>query len=219
MTRTLGIIGVGAILALAVPTAVHAQGNGAPNGTGTQLVVTLTGTGAIQVADSEKDNGKTDTITSKTTTKKFSTTDLIQAVEGSGVTPTKNAKLVYDNGNVAVIDGANTYDASGIVTISLDPDGQGVWTGTDSTDDNSGAETQSYTGSYLFTLIFDKGDGLTVMVVGLAKETYTIGKPYKNGDQPTSDTISVKLIGEATTSDGFNGSITGTLKASGKGIF
>jgi len=218
MTRTLGIIGVGAMLALAAPTAVHAQGNGTPNGTGLQLVITLTGTGTVQAPDSEKDNGKTDTVTSKTTTKKFSTADIIQAVEDSnGATPTKNAQLVYDNGTVEVIDGANTYDASSFVTITLDPNGHSVWTGTDSTDDNSSVETQNYKGSYVFTFVFDKGDGLVVSVGGLATETYSIGKPNKNGGQPAADTISVKFVGDVVSSDGVNGSVTGTLKASGKG--
>jgi hypothetical protein len=220
MTRMLGVIGVGAIVALAIPTAVHAQGSGAPNGTGLPLVITISGTGTVQADDSEKDNGKVDTVTSKTATKKFSTADIIQTVEdNNGAIPTKNAQLVYDNGDVMVIDGNNTYDASGFVTITLDPNGHSVWSGTDSTDDNSGDESQKYAGSYVFTFVFDKGDGLVVTVGGLAKESYSIGKPNKNGDQPASDTISVKFVGDVVSSDGMSGSVTGTLKASGKGTF
>jgi hypothetical protein len=218
MKPVIGIIGTAVMCALIAPTAARAQGSATPNGTGLPLTFTISATAAVQSSDSEKNNGKTDIVTSKTKVGKFSSTDVINTVEqANAATPTKNAKLVYDHGTVEVVDGANTYDASSFLTITLDPNSHSVWSGTDSVSDSNATETQSYQGHFIVTLMYDDGNGLQISVAGLATESYSIGQPDKNGNQTATDSISMSFIGDGHS--GANGTVTGTFKASGKGTF
>jgi hypothetical protein len=217
MTRMIEIIGVGVMFALAVP-AVHAQGNAAPNATSLRLNITISATASVQAADVTTSRGDVDTTTSKTVKQKFTTASIISTVEeANSATPTAAAKLVYDNGSITVEDGPNSYDASSVVTINLDPPGHAIWTGTDSLNNNSGDETMKYTGKFVVTLTYDDGNGGTISVAGIATENYSIGKPDANGNQPASDSITMSLFGSGQTSSGVNGILSGTFKATGKG--
>jgi hypothetical protein len=214
MTQIKGIIGMGAI-ALATVTA-HAQGVAKPAGSLLPLTITIAATATLQGNDAFSDNGKTATTTSKVTTLKFTQTDIINVVESNfSATPTKEARLVYDNGAINIIDGANTYDASDFVTLTLDPNEHGVWSGTHSTNDVTLAESQKYSGKYVITFVFDQGDGNSVSVSGLAAEKYAIGFP-KNNVSAASDTVSLSFAGDGQNS-GANGVLLGKLKATAKG--
>jgi hypothetical protein len=217
MKRIMGIIGVGVVTALAMPTVVHAQGKGIPGGAGLPLTINLAATVTLQSADTVNDNGKTTAVTSKTTTVKFTQADIIKTVEQANLaTPTKNAILQVGRGIIRVIDGTNTFDASHFVSITFDPDDNGVWTGNDSTNDVTGDETQSYTGHYVIGFDFERGGGDFISAAGLATEVYSIGPKNKAGTKALSDSVSVTFAGEGQTS-GANGSVIGTLKSSAKG--
>lgn len=217
MKRIIGFIGAGVIAAIAAPTAVQAQGKGHPDGTGLPLVITISASATVQAQDSSNDNGKTTTFTSKVTSFKFTQADIIQTVEEANLgTPTKNAQLIITPVAIQVIDGTNTYDASHFVTLTFDPNANGIWVGTDSTNDVTGDEIQKYVGRYIVGFDFTPGNGDFVSVGGLATETYSIGAPGKSGGKPASDSVSVTFAGEGKR-NGAKGVLTGTLKATAKG--
>jgi len=216
------IIAVAALIfALAAQSTVHAQGNPpAAAGAGLPLVLNITGTAKIQNPNSgqSNDNGTKTTTAYKLEGSKVSTTDIISLIAtNEGVTFSKTAKLVYVGGAVEVEDGTNILDASAEITISLDPNGDGVWNGTDTMDDNTGADTQKFTGTYLATLVFADASGNNFTLNGLATETFTDGID-QNGDATRgTDSISMTLSGDGTIG-GINAAISGKIKASGSGI-
>ncbi|HXP62084.1 MAG TPA: hypothetical protein VN829_16425 [Dongiaceae bacterium] len=209
--------GVGLLTASAAAN-LRAQGSATPAGPGVPLTLAITATATVQGADSSpQDNGKTTTTTSKTTTLKLSTANILQLIAAAeGTTFSSKAKLVYQGGSVSVVDGTNTTDVSADLTVTLDPNSSGVWSGTDSTDDNTSAETQKYSGSYVVTVSFDDGAGDSFNISGLATESYSIGAPDKNGNQKGSDSISMNLSGDGQYG-GSNGVLSGTIKATGSG--
>jgi hypothetical protein len=216
MNRIIGIIGVGVIAAITATTTMNAQGTARPDRSDLPLVVTLSAVVTVQVDDTTNNNGKTGVLTSQTTQLKFTTADIINTVEGANfATPTKNAKLVVSTAGVQVLDGTNTYDASDFVTITFDPEENGVWVGTDSTSNTTLDETVKYTGHYLVGFDFDRGNGDVISVGGLATETYSLGKKSKSGAKPISDSVSVTFVGTGVKT-GAHATVAGSLKASTK---
>jgi hypothetical protein len=217
MTRTIKIMAAAALAALITPSAVHAQGLGRPDGTGLSLVITMSATATIQSADTASDNGKTGTLTSKTSILKFTQADIINTVEAANAAqPTKSAQLVITPVTIEVLDGTNHYDATPFVTLTFEQDGNGVWTGTTSTNDATGDLTQKYTGHYVVGFDFDRGNGDFISVGGLATEIYSIAAVSKTGGKAATDTVSCNFAGEGKKT-GAKASVTGILKATGKG--
>lgn len=217
MNRIIGIIGVTAMAALVSTSSALAQGNGRPDGTGLPLVITMSATATIQSADTSSDNGKTGTLTSKTSTFKFTQADIISTVEGAhSAVPTKSAQLVITPLTIEVVDGTNHYDATPFVTLTFEQDGNGVWTGTTSTNDASGDLVEKYTGHYVVGFDFDRGNGDFISVGGLATEIYSIAAASKTGVKALSDSVTCNFAGEGKKT-GAKASVTGVLKATGKG--
>lgn len=217
MTRIIKIMAAAALAALMAPSAVQAQGLGRPGGPGLPLVITMSATASIQAPDTSSDNGKTGTLTSTTTTFKFTQADIIATVEAAhAAVPTKSAILQITPVTIEVVDGTNHYDATPFVQLTFEQDGNGVWTGTTSTNNTSGDVAQKYTGHYVVGFDFDRGNGDFISVGGLATEVYSIAAVSKTGGKAASDTVSCTFAGEGKKT-GAKASVTGLLKATGKG--
>jgi hypothetical protein len=213
---------IGLLAALFAQTSVYAQGNPpAPAGTGLPLTITFTVTATMPGTNSPTSGDKN--ATTKTTYSasklKITTSTIIQQIgTGSGNTFSPAAELVYDSGDVEVIDSTNIVDASPYLTINLDPDAAGVWTGTDSSNDNTGADEQKFTGTYLVTIQYNDGNGNAYNLSGMARETYSDGTDSNGDPTKASDLLFLTFSGDGSVAAGASVVITGTMKASGSGI-
>jgi hypothetical protein len=217
MKRIVGFIGAAALATLISTSSALAQGNGQPDGTGLPLVITLSAVATVQTNDTSSSNAKTGTLTSKTTTFKFTQADIIATVEGAhAAVPTKSAVLQITPVTIEVVDGTNHYDATPFVTLTFEQDGNSIWTGTTSTNIANGDIVEKYTGKYISGFDFERGNGDFISVGGLATEIYSIGAVSKAGTKAASDTVSASFAGEGRKS-GAKAIVTGTLKATGKG--
>lgn len=213
----------GLLVVLAPQSNVNAQGNPpAPAGAGVPLTLTIKATAVAPSANSgnSNDNGTTTKTTYSAAKTNFTSGTIIQQIAtASGNTFSATAKLIYVGGSVEIEDGSNNIvDASSYLTITLDPDGTGVWSGSDESNDNTGADTQKFSGSYLLTIQYDDGNGDTFTVSGLAKETYSGGIDGNSNPTRASDLFMVSFSGEGTLSSGPSVVVSGTMKGSGKGI-
>jgi hypothetical protein len=217
MNRITKIIGAAALVAVVTTSAALAQGHGQPDGTGLPLVITLTATATVQTNDTSSSNAKTGTLTSKTTTFKFTQADIIATVEGAhSAVPTKSAVLQITPVTIEVVDGTNHYDATPFVTLTFEQDGNSIWTGTTSTNIANGDLVEKYTGKYISGFDFERGNGDFISVGGLATEIYSIAAVSKTGGKAATDTVSTTFAGEGKKG-GAKAIVTGVLKATGKG--
>lgn len=127
-------------------------------------------------------------------------------------------KLVFDGGDIWTVDRSGQYlddlTAEGYVTVSLDPNGMGVWSG--QVNNDTGA--LKFTGSYISMIQFDLPTGDQGEESGVTKETYSLTAPDRNGVQRASDTMSMSLAGEGTLL-GSNDVGTMTVSGSGRATF
>lgn len=213
------IINAAALLAFACArTAAYAQGNPpAPNGSGVDLIISISGTATVQSTNSpiSSDNGTTATTKYESQSLKFSTTSILNLISNDfSTTFSSKAVLVYSQGTVEVVDGANTVDVSSDITISLDPNGDGVWTGSDVSNDNTGADAQKFSGTYIFGLSLQDQVGDSANIGGLATESYSQGVDGNGNPTKSSDSLSVSLIGDGRL---FGGNVNSVFKLTVKG--
>lgn len=207
------IINAAALLAFAcAQTAAYAQGNPpAPNGSGVDLIISISGTATVQSTNSpiSSDNGTTATTKYESQSLKFSTTSILNLISNDfSTTFSSKAVLVYSQGSVEVVDGNNPpLDVSSDISLSLDPNSEGVWTGTDSFNDNTSADTQKFSGTYLVGLNLQDGAGDTAIIGGLATESYSDGVDGNGNPTKSSDSLSVSLIGDGMLMGGTANSV------------
>ncbi len=102
--------------------------------------------------------------------------------------------------------------ADGFLTISLDPNSDGVWQG--QINNNTGAA--SYTGTYLTTINFDDGQGDTLNASGLTTEKYSATAINKKGTQTVTDSLSFAGAGDGSLGGAFAAFSSVTFTGSAK---
>jgi len=186
---------------------------GTPGGGSVPMALTITATVTVQGAD----NGGDPIDKIATGSMKITTAWIIQQIAAAeSLSFPKGAKLVLDSGSVSVTDskGNVLFDASSYVTVDLDPDAMGVWSG----QVNNNTSAANYTGTYLTTVTYSDPAGDTITFTGLTSEKYSLTAMDGNGNQNGTDSLTITGVGEGNFS-GNNLAGSGTIGASGKGAF
>jgi len=161
---------VGAFLSFA-PGRAAAQ---SPDGAGASLNLTVSGSVTISLGD----NGGDPVDKFSTSSVKVSTSSLLNLFStASGIPYPAGAKLVLDvanTGDVIVEDKSGNLvedlTLDGFLSIALDPDGAGVWSG--QINNNTGA--QKFSGSYISQIVFDDTLGDSGTLAGVTKDSYSL---------------------------------------------
>jgi len=134
-----------------------------------------------------------------------SATLLSMVTAAGGASFSSGSQLAFDPDtfDVLVVDRAGNLEedltTEGFLTISLDPNFDGVWQG----QLNLKTGAASYTGTYLTIISFNDNHGNTLNVSGITTEQVSVTAINKRGNQTVTDSLS--FIGSGDGSLGGNG--------------